>query len=117
MGPVNATLFNISLHLNEDDKFDIDLLLKTEHLSIDMQIESDNWYSTRRAAFKNVIFAFIMTVTSYGPFSGLLFLLSDLAQNKDSPSNYSFVTVCAVGMWDTVVCLVSLVFAFSNQVL
>ena len=46
----------------------------------------------------------------------LLSILQDISEGRDFAENYSFITICALSMWDTVVCLVALVFAFSNQV-
>lgn len=63
-----------------------------------------------------IVFAIVLTIVSYGPFFALLSILQDISEGRDFAENYSFITICALSMWDTVVCLVALVFAFSNQV-
>lgn len=88
------------------------MLLETEQVKLSLSVgrSSDR-------LIKNVIFAAVMFLASFGPFSALISIIGSISEGRDSPSNYSLATVCMASMWDTVVCLVALVFAFSSQVI
>ncbi len=58
-----------------------------------------------------------MFVVSFGPFTALIEIIGKINDGTDSGANYSLITVCITSMWDTVICLVAVVFAFSSQVI
>lgn len=90
----------------------MEVQLETEQVKLSMLVgrSSDR-------LIKNAVFAAVLFLVSFGPFSALMAIIGDISEGRDSPSNYSLATVCLASMWDTVVCLVALVFAFSSQVL
>lgn len=66
---------------------------------------------------RSVIFAIVMFAISFFPFTALIEIISRISDGSDSAGNYSLITICITSMWDTVICLVALVFAFSSQVI
>jgi hypothetical protein len=65
---------------------------------------------------KMMIFAVVMFVASYCPFSASMTILRNLYDLNDNSKNYSLTTICLTTMWDTVLCLVAFIFAFKDQV-
>ena len=65
---------------------------------------------------KIMIFAAIMFIASYAPFSSIMTILKTLYDARDNPRNYSLITICLTSMWDSVLCLVCFIYAFKDQV-
>jgi hypothetical protein len=65
---------------------------------------------------KIMFFAAVMIIASYAPFSSIMTILKGLYDARDSPRNYSLITICLTSMWDAVLCLVSFTYAFKDQV-
>lgn len=66
---------------------------------------------------QTVLFAAVLFLISYVPFTGLARVLGGLHSGEDSVKNYSLGTACLASMWDAVICMVTFIFAFSDQVL
>lgn len=66
---------------------------------------------------QTVVFAAVLFLISYVPFTGLARVLGGLHSGEDSVKNYSLGTACLASMWDAVICMVTFIFAFSDQVL
>jgi hypothetical protein len=65
---------------------------------------------------KLIIFAVVMMLVAYLPFSATMRILKSLYDGTENPKHYSLLTVCVTSMWDTVLCLIAFVYAFEDQV-
>lgn len=90
----------------------VEVLLETEQVKVALVLGR----SSERLV-KSAVFAAVLFLVSFGPFSALVAMLGGISEGRESAASYSLATVCMASMWDTVVCLVALVFAFSSQVL
>ena len=65
---------------------------------------------------KLLIFAIVVFIVSYLPFTAALDLLKGFYDQSQNPLNFSLLTITIATMWDTVLCMVSFKTAFSDQV-
>jgi hypothetical protein len=64
---------------------------------------------------KLIIFAVLIFVVSYTPFTAALHLLKNMLEGRDNPLHHSLITMTIATMWDTVLCLLSFKVAFADQ--
>ena len=62
-----------------------------------------------------IIFAILLFLISYIQFSAIMDMLKALFDGRDSPHNYSMLTIFASTMWDAVLCIIAFVQAFQNE--
>jgi hypothetical protein len=106
---VNA--LNFSFSLKADQSLDIRIMVDVLDTNICMQLVGQD-----HKLLKVMIFAAVMFVASYAPFSSIMSILKSLYDARDNSSNYSLITVCVTSMWDAVLCLVAFIYAFKDQV-
>lgn len=66
---------------------------------------------------KMLIFAGVMFIVSYLPFSAVMRILRDIYEERDRASSYSLATLTITTMWDAVLCIVAFIYAFKDQVI
>lgn len=108
---MNATGLNFSFSLTNDKSLDIRMTVDVLDTNLSMHLLGQD-----HKMLKMMIFAAIMFVASYAPFSSIMNILKTLYDARDNASNYSLITICVTSMWDAVLCLVAFIYAFKDQV-
>lgn len=83
--------------------------MQTKRIGLELELSEENGQLGRA-----VMLAIVMMVACFGTFSGVFAVLREASEG--GAGRFSLMTVCLTSMWDTVVCMVLLVLAFSSQV-
>lgn len=87
---------------------DLDLSLLKSNLSLAVEGKENN-------LAKIMVFAAVLFVVAFSAFSAIMTILKSVYELQDNPRRYSLVTICLTCMWDAALCIISFIYAFSDQ--
>ena len=62
-----------------------------------------------------MLFAGVLFIVSFSSFTSIMSILKSLYELHDNARRYSFITICATCMWDSALCIIAFIYAFSDQ--